>query len=61
MAKPKKKKDPFNPENGEFRTKMNLTKTERALKTMEILGCKSRVVYTEMAIELMNKTYGAHE
>lgn len=51
MEKDKRQKDPYNQENRDYRTQLSIARNKRAIDAMQFIGCKSRAVFTEMALE----------
>jgi len=54
----RKTRDPLNKENRSFKADLSPFSLNRALETMKEMGCKSRSVFTEMAIENFIKGHG---
>lgn len=47
----KRKKDPYNENNREFKSMFSPLKTRQVIECMRFIGCKSRPVIIEMAME----------
>lgn len=58
MPSKRKKPDPFNEENREWRTNLNVVTNKKTLKTMKKIGVVSRPTAVAMGIAEFNKKYG---